>query len=272
MSKGYIYLFQNKQHKSYVVKIGLTTRYPEIRVKEIYHGASGVPEPFEIVFACSVEDCEYAEKEVHSRLANYRINKKREFFHIPPFVAKEVILDITSVINQKFGVYSPPTIIIDILESDIENNKYNQIEYDKSLNNIVYERPINYFKKSPIGTSILSKDQINRIKLICMIFSTVIPDSEETWKEDFSRDWNPEIDISIWEQIAKAFLKIDQIQYLDNSKKKEAYELILARSMYSTSQVIKKRPSKIFSDREVRRILSNYEFPPQPIIIDLSIP
>ncbi|WP_335048208.1 GIY-YIG nuclease family protein [Nostoc sp.] len=83
MNSGYIYALKNRSFGSNIIKIGMTTRKPDVHAKEIYHGASGVPEPFDIAFACKVADCEVAEKKIHRRFNAYRSNKVREFFIIP---------------------------------------------------------------------------------------------------------------------------------------------------------------------------------------------
>lgn len=62
MNHGHLYVLQNPAFGEYVVKIGLTTREPDVRAKQIYVGATGVPTPFQVAFACSVGDCKSAEK------------------------------------------------------------------------------------------------------------------------------------------------------------------------------------------------------------------
>ncbi|MEH2448403.1 MAG: GIY-YIG nuclease family protein [Nostoc sp.] len=100
MNPGYIYALQNRSFGSNIIKIGMTTREPDVRAKEIYRGASGVPEPFEIAFACKVADCEVAEKKIHRRFNAYRINKTREFFIIPIEIAKKVIISVCQEVNK----------------------------------------------------------------------------------------------------------------------------------------------------------------------------
>lgn len=90
MNPGYVYALQNRSFGNNIIKIGMTTREPDVRAKEIYSGASGVPEPFDIAFACKVANCELAENRIHRRFKAYRINNNREFFIITIEIAKKL--------------------------------------------------------------------------------------------------------------------------------------------------------------------------------------
>jgi hypothetical protein len=62
-----------------VVKIGKTDREEvRSRVKELF--TTGVPVPFDCVYACVVENNEDVEKTLHKQFAENRINPRREFF------------------------------------------------------------------------------------------------------------------------------------------------------------------------------------------------
>ena len=76
---GIIYILTNPAMPG-IVKIGKTAREIETRLSELY--STGVPVPFECVFAGKVSDIDKVEKAFHLAFAPYRINPKREFFHI----------------------------------------------------------------------------------------------------------------------------------------------------------------------------------------------
>ncbi len=78
-SEGIIYVLTNPAMPG-IVKIGKTAREIETRLSELY--STGVPVPFECVFAGKVSDIDKVEKAFHLAFAPYRINPKREFFHI----------------------------------------------------------------------------------------------------------------------------------------------------------------------------------------------
>ena len=80
--EGIVYVLINKAMPG-LVKIGKTTREKvELRMNELY--STGVPLPFQCVFAGKVEDVTKVEKAFHTAFGPYRINKNREFFQIEP--------------------------------------------------------------------------------------------------------------------------------------------------------------------------------------------
>lgn len=78
--KGYVYILINEFYQEDLLKIGMTTRSPEIRSYELYDKHSGVPGKFKVIYKKRVEDCEFAEALIHKNLGEYRVNDYREFF------------------------------------------------------------------------------------------------------------------------------------------------------------------------------------------------
>jgi hypothetical protein len=77
-----IYILTNNSMPN-LIKIGYTKRDDlNIRVKELY--TTGVPLPFNIYYACLVEDSQKTEDILHELFIENRINKKREFFQLDP--------------------------------------------------------------------------------------------------------------------------------------------------------------------------------------------
>lgn len=93
MASGFLYVLQNKAFGANVLKIGLSTREPNIRAREIYRGSTGVPLPFDIAEAFSVADCKRAESLAHRRLRTYRLNLRREFFRVPLEIGTSVAFE-----------------------------------------------------------------------------------------------------------------------------------------------------------------------------------
>lgn len=81
MTDGYIYCFSNPC-MSGLLKVGMTTRTPEERVKELF--TTGVPLPFKIEFAKKVKDPQGKESSLHLLLEQYtdRVYPRREFFRV----------------------------------------------------------------------------------------------------------------------------------------------------------------------------------------------
>ncbi|MDR1067628.1 MAG: GIY-YIG nuclease family protein [Clostridiales Family XIII bacterium] len=64
-----------------LLKIGLTDKDDlSIRMKELY--TTGVPVPFDCVYACIAEDNAKVEKAMHDKFAKQRLNPRREFFRL----------------------------------------------------------------------------------------------------------------------------------------------------------------------------------------------
>lgn len=66
-----------------LIKIGKTTQADiSLRMGQLY--STGVPVPFECVYAVQVDDCTKVEAAFHVAFGPYRINPNREFFKISP--------------------------------------------------------------------------------------------------------------------------------------------------------------------------------------------
>ena len=98
-NQGYVYLMRNAAHDLDIVKIGLTTKTPEERAKQLSKTAS--PDNFLIIDKWLVEDCVLVEKLIHEHLKDYRINPKREFFKISVSHAIKEIIPIVEKYKLK---------------------------------------------------------------------------------------------------------------------------------------------------------------------------
>lgn len=86
---GIVYVLTNPAMPN-LIKIGYTANEDvKIRMAQIY--SSGVPLPFECVYAARVVDHERVEKALHIAFGPDRINPKREFFEIEPTQAIAII-------------------------------------------------------------------------------------------------------------------------------------------------------------------------------------
>lgn len=87
--KGFVYLLTNPAMPG-LVKIGMTTRTPEIRLREL-NATTSLPYPFKLVGAVKTKDAAVLEKTVHDTLESRRANRKREFFKITVSQAESII-------------------------------------------------------------------------------------------------------------------------------------------------------------------------------------
>jgi hypothetical protein len=264
MKIGYLYALTNPAFANSLIKIGYTTKEPDIRAKEI-SDVTGVPERFDIAFAFKVYDCKEAERTIHEILKAYRNNSRREFFIIPIDIARDLIVEICQQINKSNNYPSEDPIVIDC--QNFSNPDLHTEDTDIKNSLTLIEVSLASLKPSPPGRSSLSREQVERIEIIAAILKNVYLDNIENWVIDFSRDSTPENEIIIWENIAKAFVKIDSEKYLNEEQKKEAYKLLVMRSLMSTANVIQRYKSKLFCLKITKRILDAYEASPKPIIV-----
>ncbi|WP_405631754.1 GIY-YIG nuclease family protein [Pseudoalteromonas sp. Ld20] len=253
----FVYVLRNPSYEPYVVKIGRTKATPVIRAKQIYWGATGVPEHFEVAYFCGVPDCVKAEKYIHQVLASYRKNKRREFFHLPVQVAKKTVL---SVCLNLFGSDNISVFIDE--KSDLETTIENT-EEEYSSHSVVMD--ISNISQSPINTSILTEKQKQRVITINDVFCEVFPNEESKALENFSRDHNPDREIEIWEHMAKAFMKVSTQPFLTKDFREEAFKLLLMRSASHTKHVLINRTSIYIDDKQAKLLLKAYELKPKPL-------
>lgn len=108
MTEGYIYCLSNPSMPN-LLKIGMTTRTPEERAKELF--TTGVATPFHIEFSREVTNPEQKEKEIHKILENYRI-PSREFFNIS---VDEAMMVIDTHLSENLPVFLS---VEDVLRSE----------------------------------------------------------------------------------------------------------------------------------------------------------
>ena len=88
-----------------LVKIGHTTQEnANVRIGQLY--TTGVPVPFDLAFACKVQNDEDVEQALHTAFAPNRINPRREFFRIEPEQAIAILRllhteDATQEVSQQ---------------------------------------------------------------------------------------------------------------------------------------------------------------------------
>tara|TARA_B100001093_G_C26740669_1_gene976509 strand:+ start:460 stop:1077 length:618 start_codon:yes stop_codon:yes gene_type:complete len=88
-----------------LIKIGKTTQEDvSNRMSQLY--STGVPVPFECIYAVQVDDCTKVEKALHIAFGPYRINPNREFFKIEDEQAIAILKllgpnDATEEINRE---------------------------------------------------------------------------------------------------------------------------------------------------------------------------
>lgn len=83
-----------------LIKIGCTTGDLAVRIRGLYQ--TGVPLPFELFYACEVQDCAFVERQLHEAFGDHRVSKNREFFRLAPERARAA-LSIAKIKEIKLG-------------------------------------------------------------------------------------------------------------------------------------------------------------------------
>lgn len=78
---GFVYALKNASFGEGIYKIGMTQKDPKERAKELSSQTS-IPAAFEIVAAIKVFKPNEAERFIHDRLSDRRVNGKKEFFKV----------------------------------------------------------------------------------------------------------------------------------------------------------------------------------------------
>ncbi len=102
-----VYVLRNEAMPN-LIKIGKTQRKDlQARMSELY--STGVPFPFECLWAGEVEDCTKIENIIHNAFRHNRVNPKREFFNIEPdqvipllqeLAVNELTSDVDKALNK----------------------------------------------------------------------------------------------------------------------------------------------------------------------------
>ncbi|MHC2538603.1 GIY-YIG nuclease family protein [Bradyrhizobium diazoefficiens] len=95
-----VYILTNEAMPG-LIKIGYTGIDLASRIKQLY-STPGVPLPFELFYACEVNDGLSVESKLHDAFGDHRISKSREFFRLAPERAKAA-LSLAAIKEVKLG-------------------------------------------------------------------------------------------------------------------------------------------------------------------------
>lgn len=107
----------------------------------------------------------------------------------------------------------------------------------------------------------LSGNQLEKIKRIQSTFFEVYPVSLDETISDFKKDPDRDRQIEIWMKMADAYENyVKSKKEIDLPRKKEAFTLILSRSMMSPELAVANAKLKLLDAEEIREILSYCNF------------
>lgn len=131
--KGYVYILTNPSFRDDWVKIGKSSREPDVRSKELDNTA--VPLPFEVYGWLRTEKYNEAETLVHrmiDRLTDLRIRPNREFFNVPPELAFDILGDIAKAFDDSELWCKNQKPAKEQTESSVSSDNTSAVEHHKS--------------------------------------------------------------------------------------------------------------------------------------------
>lgn len=122
----------------------------------------------------------------------------------------------------------------------------------------------------PIVHESLNKEQLDKIKFIQETFKEVYPVSLEETITNFKRDQNPDNEIDVWLNMAKTFQPFSTENTGEEKLeiRKEAFKLILMRSMMTEKEAVSSADLKLLNDNQIQEILKNYTLDAKPIKVE----
>jgi hypothetical protein len=95
-----------------LVKIGMTTQ-DDVKLRQDQLYSTGVPFPFDLEYACKVDDARRVETALHIAFGPYRVNPRREFFKIEPEQAIAILklLDLQGLQETTSAIEAMPSTV-----------------------------------------------------------------------------------------------------------------------------------------------------------------
>lgn len=163
-----------------LIKIGMTDERLEERVKELSR-QTGVPLPFEVYFACEVENMREVERSLHDAFLDHRINPKKEFFRLSPERVVSVLKllqkrDVTPVTDEFDGIEEKNALII---------AKERRSRFNFNLADIQVGETIEYYYDNTITAVVVNEREINcngEIGSLNQITLKLLKNSGRIWK------------------------------------------------------------------------------------------
>ena len=134
---------------------------------------------------------------------------------------------------------------------------------EKEKNTEVSENEI-VAKDSTVSGNTLTDEQIEKIKEFHATFAEVYAFTLDETIANFQGEANVDSEIGIWMHMADAYKNYinSQPDSLELETKKEAYKLILLRSMMSDEETLQNAKLKILSTEQAKEVLSHYSQEP----------
>ena len=173
-----VYLLTNPSMPD-IVKIGFTSDLT-VRMRSLY--SSSVPVPFECYFACTVDDMNFVEKQLHDGFDDFRVNPKREFFRIDP---KRVVSILKMVMIE--DVTPKEDVVEDEIDQrSLDNEKIIRGRFNFDMINVPIGSLLSFVKDPTITATVVDQNKIkfeDQIHSLSSATLKVVHRMGYTWKQ-----------------------------------------------------------------------------------------
>jgi hypothetical protein len=104
-----------------------------------------------------------------------------------------------------------------------------------------------------------------RIRATTNVFEKVDGTSYERAVDLYKRDLNPEENLVLWEEMAKAYTTFCKSRCTTDAERMDVYRALLLRSMFEEPEAIRRTDPKVLNPAEVRSVVKLYKLPAKPI-------
>ena len=127
----------------------------------------------------------------------------------------------------------------------------------------------NQIHPQPNAVSVLTENQLSRIRKIHEGLSEADPSSLDKWISDFEKDQDPEREIGVWETIAAAYQCYCSQHSLNLDAKQDVLGILLLRSETDDEvEVVKHEELKILTAQQANDVMKCYKGNAEPIEVE----
>jgi hypothetical protein len=181
----FIYIMINPAMQG-LLKIGKTNRTPTERAQEI-SGSTGVPTKFHVAYELRVKDSTRAERLIHEKLMDYRVEMNREFFFLPLDRAISIISNIVSYHDLEaedikvhpykfnFRFFSEPSEFCSEIINSIENWEQAKLHFSEGFITDWLKKKKEY--DALINLDNAKKENTSEAFLLSVVVHSILPNS-----------------------------------------------------------------------------------------------
>lgn len=106
---------------------------------------------------------------------------------------------------------------------------------------------------------------LDRIRATTDLFESIDEITYEKAVDLYRRDLNPEENLVLWEEMAKAYKSFCRTRCSSPAERMDVYRSLLLRSMFPEDQALARSELKALSPAESKEVMQLYGLPPKPL-------